>query len=141
LELERKRVQFATLFQILDVGCPMVEYESMKVLCSFIGMFNNPKMHWSHNSGWIMVKFMFVQMINAMLAKVYAINYVVLTFDEVNTVDYGNWISIHAYVMQHWVRVPMLISLQRFVDGLGANNVTIVTMEALQKGKGLSYDL
>jgi hypothetical protein len=41
--------------------------------------------------------------------------------------------------MQHWVKVPMLISLQRVVDGAKVNNLTIVIMEALQKGGGLSY--
>jgi hypothetical protein len=46
-----------------------------------------------------MVKFMFVQVTNAILAKVYATNYVVLTSNEVNNMDYGSWISIHAYVM------------------------------------------
>jgi hypothetical protein len=139
LELKRRKVKFATLLQILDVGCPMVEYESKKVLYSFIAMLNNPKMNWLHNSSWIMVKFMFVQVTNAILAKVYVVNYVVLMSNEVNTVDYGSWISIHAYVMQHWMKVPMLISLQRVVDGVGANNLTIVIMEALQKGRGLSY--
>jgi hypothetical protein len=86
-----------------------------------------------------MAKFMFVQVTNAILAKVHAVNYVVLMSNEVNIVDYGSWISIHAYVMQHWVKVPMLISLQRVVDGVGANNLTNVIMEALQKGGGLSY--
>ncbi len=51
--------------------------------------------------------------------------------------DNGSWISIHAYVMQHWVRVPMLISFQRVVDGVRADNLTIVIMEALQKGRAL----
>ncbi len=82
---------------------------------------------------------MFVQVTNVILAKVYAANYVVLTSNKVNTVDYGSWISIHAYVMQHWVKVHVLISLQRFVDGVGANNLIIVIMEASQKGGGLSY--
>ncbi len=117
----------------------MVEYESKKVLYSFIAMLNNPKMNWLHNSSWIMVKFMFVQVTNAILAKVYVVNYVVLMSNEVNTVDYGSWISIHAYVMQHWMKVPMLIYLQKVVDGVGANNLTIVILEALQKGGGLSY--
>jgi hypothetical protein len=86
-----------------------------------------------------MAKFMFVQVTNVILTKVYVANYVVLTSNEVNTMDYGSWISIHAYAMQYWMRVPMLISLQRVIDGVGANNLTIVIMEALQKGGGLSY--
>jgi hypothetical protein len=38
--------------------------------------------------------------------------YVAFMCDEVSTMDNGSWISIHAYVMQHWVKVPMLISLK-----------------------------
>jgi len=53
--------------------------------------------------------------------------------------DNGSWISIHAYVMQHWVRVPMLISFQRVVDGTRVDNLTIIIMEALQKGRGFNY--
>jgi len=64
-----------------------------------VGVLNNPKMHWSDNLGWIMVEFMNVHVINAILTKVFAPNYVVLTCDEVSTMDNGSWISIHAYVM------------------------------------------
>jgi hypothetical protein len=46
---------------------------------------------------------------------------------------------MHAYVMQHWVKVPMLNYLQKVVDGVSVDNLTIVIMEALQKGGGLSY--
>jgi hypothetical protein len=51
-----------------------------------------------------------------------------------NIVDNGNWISLYAYVMQNWVKVPMTILLQRVVDGIVANNLINVIMEALQKG-------
>jgi len=51
-----------------------------------------------------------------------------------NIVDNGNWVSLHAYVMQKWVMVPMTILLQRIADGIGANNLMIVIMETLQKG-------
>lgn len=32
-----------------------------------LGCFENPKMHWSNSLGWIMVKFMYVQMTNVIL--------------------------------------------------------------------------
>jgi len=87
------------MFQILDVGCPMVEYESKNALYSFIGVPNNPKMHWLDSLGWTMVKFMFAWVTNAIIAKVFTVNYVALTCDKVSTMDNGSWISIHAYVM------------------------------------------
>jgi hypothetical protein len=39
------------------------------------------------------------------------------------------------------MKVPMLNSFPRVVDGIGVDNLTIVIMEALQKGGGLSMFL
>jgi hypothetical protein len=36
------------------------------------------------------------------------------------------------------MRIAMLLSLQKIVDGVGIDNFTIVIMEALQKGGGLN---
>ncbi len=55
-----------------------------------------------------------------------------------NTIDNGRWISIHGYVMQNWVKLPMMIFFQIIVYGAGVDNLTIVIMEALQNGEGLS---
>jgi hypothetical protein len=56
---------------------------------------------------------------------------VALTCDEVSNVDIGSWISIHAYVMQKWMRLLMMISLQKVVDGTRVDNLIIIIMEAL----------
>ncbi len=116
----------------------MVEYEKKKVLYSFIGVFKNPKMHCLDSLGWVMVEFMYAQVISLIMVVVPIGNHVALTCDEVSMVDNGNWISIHAYLMQYWVKIPMLISLQKVVDGIGVVNLIVVIMEALQKAKGLS---
>ena len=58
-------------------------------------------------------------------------NYVALTCDEVNTIDNGSWISIHAYVVQNWSRVPYLISLEKVVEGSSSDNLTQVIIDAL----------
>ncbi len=104
-----------------------------------VGMSYIPKMHWSNNLSWIMVEFMYAHVTNVILAKVSTPNYVAFTCDEVSTMHNWSWIFIHAYVMQHWVKIPMLNYLQKVVDGVEADNLTIVIMEALQKGGGLSY--
>jgi hypothetical protein len=66
-----------------------------------------------------MVEFMFVYVINAILVNVFVVTYVTLTCDKVNIMDNDNWISIHAYVMRNWVKVPMLIFLQRVLWTMG----------------------
>jgi len=54
--------------------------------------------------------------------------------------DNGSWISIHAYIVENYVRVPHLISLQCLVDGSGANSPTLVITKALQSGRNLTID-
>jgi hypothetical protein len=89
MEMERKKVQFATLFHILEGVHPIVEYENRKALYSFINVPKKPKMHKSNNLNWIMVEFMYAQVTKAILATISIANYMVLTCDEVNTMDNG----------------------------------------------------
>jgi len=83
----------------LEDGCPMVEYEKRTALYSFTGVLKNPKMRWLDSLSWVMAKFMYAQVTSAIMDVVSIVNYVALTCDEVSTM--GNWISIHAYLMQN----------------------------------------
>jgi hypothetical protein len=131
LEREKKKVQFATLFQILKDGRPMLEYESRAALYEFLNVPNFPRMHWSDNSGWTMAECMYAEVRTAISRVLVGANYVALTCDEVSTIDNGSWISIHAYVVQNWSRIPFLISLERVVEGGGSDNLTQVIIDAL----------
>jgi hypothetical protein len=42
--------------------------------------------------------------------------------------------------MENWVRIPILISLNRVLEGSGFNNLTKVIMEALTIGEGMPRD-
>jgi hypothetical protein len=57
------------------------------------------------------------------------------------SVDNGSYISIYVYVMKNWMRIPMMINLQRIVDGSNANKFNVVIMEVLQNGGGLTLDV
>ena len=46
LKWEKKKIHFATMFQILDDGHPMLEYESRAALYEFLNVPNFPRMHW-----------------------------------------------------------------------------------------------
>jgi hypothetical protein len=59
-----------------------------------------------------------------------ATHYRVLNCDEVFIVDNQSWLSIHDYVMQNWVKIPIVISLDQVVEGLRNDNLTKVIMEA-----------
>jgi len=87
---------------------------------------------------WVMTKFMYVQMTNKNFGIFYAFNYEALNVMKWTPLITKDGISIHAYVMQNWVKLPMMISLQVIVYGARVDNLTIVIMEALQNGEGLS---
>jgi hypothetical protein len=36
-------------------------------------------------------------------------------------IDNGSWICIHAYVVQSWVRIPILLQVEWVVDRMGSN--------------------
>jgi hypothetical protein len=43
--------------------------------------------------------------------------------------------------MKNWMRIPMMINLQRIVDGCNANEYNMIIMEVLQNGGGLTLDV
>jgi hypothetical protein len=56
-----------------------------------------------------------------------------LSCDEVTTIDNGWWICVHAYVIDCWSKVPILVCLDTIVDRSCSNNLTQVIMNALLK--------
>jgi hypothetical protein len=54
---EKGIVQFATIFHLLEQGCPMLEYEAIKPLYEFLVVPTTNKKHWSDNSRWTIAKF------------------------------------------------------------------------------------
>jgi hypothetical protein len=44
---------------------------------------------------------------------------------------------VHAYVIDCWIRLPILVFVERVIDGLSFNNLTKVIMVALLMGGGL----
>jgi len=118
----------------------MLEYEQRESLYAFLGVPNLPRMHWSDNSTWTMADSMYKQVKDMIKQKVSAAHFLTITCDEVITVDNGSWICIHAYTVENFVRILHLISIQRLVDGSGADALTLVIMTALQCGGDLNSD-
>jgi hypothetical protein len=63
--------------------------------------------------------------------------YVFISYDEMSTLDNQSQLSIHCYVMENWVRIPILISLDHVLEGSGFDNLTKMIMEALTIGGGM----
>jgi hypothetical protein len=63
-----------------------------------------------------------MQVVKLILGKV---NVYTLSCDEVTLIDNQFWLSIHAYTIQNWIRVPMLLFLEHVVHGFNATNLII----------------
>ncbi len=63
-----------------------------------------------------------------------------MSCDEVTTIDNGLWICVHAYVVNCWTKVLILVFVDRIVDGSSFNNLIKVIMNALLKGKRLTKE-
>jgi azurin len=46
-----------------------------------------------------------------------AINYIALIVDETNIVDNSSYIVVHAYLLQNWERIPLILHLQKLEPG------------------------
>ena len=139
-ERARKRLQMGTIFHLLEQGRPMLEYEALQPLFEFLEVPKIPKRHWSDNAGWTMAEAMYAQVLNKTRMTISVARYIALSCDEVSCIDNSSWISVHAYVVQNWSRVPVLISLEHVTDGGKAKNLTKMIMSAVGSAGGLSQE-
>jgi len=95
----------------------MLECESLRPLFEFLVVPKNNKKHWSDTFSWTMVEFMRQVVMKAIRAAIQASHYIALHCDEVSIIHNQSWLYIHYYVVEIWVRIPILISLNKMVVG------------------------
>ncbi len=61
---------------------------------------------------------------------IFIANYLALTREEVNTIDTQLWINVHAYVVNNWEYLPILIVLEKVINSGGNDNITKVITNA-----------
>jgi hypothetical protein len=83
----------------------MLEYEAQKDLFNFLNLEKIPKMHWTNNFNRVMAQHMHGIILEATQFAIGATQYLSLICDEVSTIDNQSWLSIHAYVVQNWLRI------------------------------------
>jgi hypothetical protein len=135
---KRKEVQMAIVFHLLSFGRPMLEYEHMRGLLEQLGCPKLPLKHWYDSAGWEFAESFYNIVQRRTKLVVSGAKYLSLSCDEVSTVDNQSWISIHAYVLVNWKRVPLLLSLERLTEGSTAASITKVIVNALVRDGGLS---
>jgi hypothetical protein len=58
-----------------------------------------------------------------------------------NTTNYQRWVFLYAYVVQNWLLIPILLSLEHVVAGFSVDNLTQVLMQVLMNQGGLFKEL
>ncbi len=61
---------------------------------------------------------------------IFIANYLAFTYEEVNTIDTQLWINVHAYVVNNWEYLPILVVLERVIKNGGNDNITKVITNA-----------
>ena len=113
LEAKQKRVQLATLFEILCDGRPMLEFESRSELYHFLQVPHCPRAHWSYTSGWMLSEHMYTFVQKRMQELISEASYLAVTCDETTAVDNSLWLCLQVYVMENWGQTPLLLTLQK----------------------------
>lgn len=138
MERKMKLVNFTVLFHVLSKGSPMLDYEQHFALCKQLKVPNLPTKHWNDNSGWDMAECMTRVVIEHHKKELKDAAIFSLSADEVTTIDNQSWLSIHCYVVKEWKRMPILLTLQRVVDGCTADKLTSLIVNSTLEIGGLS---
>jgi hypothetical protein len=95
----------------------MVEFGRRSQLYSFLEVPDLPTLHWSDGVGWLMATYMYDLIKEKHQAMFAAAQYISLTADETSVVDNLSYIIIHVYVLQDWVRVPIILHINNLESG------------------------
>jgi len=87
-----------------------------------------------------MAKYMYQQVVFEMRRLIQVAHFIAVTIDEITTVDNSSWLSIHVYIVQEWVRVLLLVSLQRMECSPNIDNLTKLIIESVRSGGGLDSE-
>ena len=63
-----------------------------------------------------------------------------MSHDKATSVDCQSWISVHGYIVVDWKRTPILLTLDRVVEGWEADNLTSIIMNVARSCEGLSEE-
>ncbi len=92
----------------------MTNFESMKMLFDFLKVENMPHKHLHDSSSWEMVETMHHIIMESMkIIVIQKAKYIVVNYDEVTNINNQSWCSMHAYIVDGFRRLPLLLNLER----------------------------
>ncbi len=136
MEDKRKLVQFAFIFNFLNKGKPMTDYEYLKPFFEFVKLRPILKKHWTYGASWKMVEHTKNEVKKTTKIVIKIAKFVSLTCDEVTSMDNASWASVRGYILQDWCRIPLL-NVKHVLFGSRANNLTLLIMNSLMTQGGL----
>jgi hypothetical protein len=95
----------------------MIDFESLKELFEFLKFVNAPKKHCTNSNEWGMARAMHNMVLKQMKIVLQQNKFISISCDEITTLDTQSWILMHAYVVEDWRRQPILLDLERVVEG------------------------
>lgn len=54
--------------------------------------------------------------------------------------DYASWVSVHAYIMQNWCQISLLLNVQHVIYGFRIDVLTTVIMNFFMINGGLKEE-
>jgi hypothetical protein len=115
----------------------MIEFESLKDLHLLLNVKNNPRKHWADSCGWEMAECMHKFVLQNTKTIVWDFAFFALSAYEVTTINNKQWISVHAYVMQNHIHIPILLTLEWVEVGVIVKNITSTILQSIVKFRGL----
>ena len=115
----------------------MLEYPALKLLFTFLGVPTIARRHWSNGAGWELADCLYWQVQMKTKEVMETARFSSISCDEVTILDTQSWISIHGYVCEGWTRKPMLLSLERVMEGTIYDNLTTVIVDAIKNCGGV----
>ncbi len=142
LKKEMKYIEFGAIFHLLKNGTPMIDFESLKESFEFLKFVNAPKKHWIDSSEWGMARAMHNVVLKQMKMVLQQNKFISISCDEITTLDNQSWILMHAYVVEKWRRQPILLNLERVVEGSTSNSfITMIICSLIDLGGLLVVDV
>ncbi|KAG0572707.1 hypothetical protein KC19_VG119100 [Ceratodon purpureus] len=116
----------------------MLEYESRLTLYKFLNVLDLPNVHWCDNSCRVMASYIYRVVIEEIKNLIRDASFIVVTIDEVTSIENGSYLPVHYYTVNDWVRVLHVISLRKVDCASIAANLTKLVVEAVKTEGGLN---
>jgi len=76
----------------------------------------------------------------SMKVVIQKVKYIIVSYDEVTTIDNQSGCSAHAHIVDGFKRVPLLLNLARLLGGGTIDNLTALILKSLMEYGGLTRE-